>query len=192
MKHAFALILFYLLSACSGGSGSAAAPAAPGFDELFARATADQVTFFAALPPSGSAQYQGTARLNLPLQMASPQPYLGDLAITITFGTTPAPVSGTIAGLQGAGGAVTGVLQLAGGQLYPDAGPSADYQFTASLAGNLVQNGVNHDLNGVMTGDFTGQSGATVAGLAYGTIETGPEVDLFDGAFVADRQMSGG
>ncbi|MBQ2260473.1 MAG: hypothetical protein II336_03790 [Loktanella sp.] len=187
------LALFFCLAACAGGPGAGLPDAQPlGMDQLTARVTAAGRSYAAALPDTGTARYHGLARLNLP-SAAATQPYQGDLALVVAFGGAADPLTGTISGLQGPGGALTGDLQINGGTLFADAQAGRDYQFSANLAGQLGQGGQTQDLTAALSGDFYGTTGDGMAGVIYrGVIRQGDEVDVFDGVFAAERNGSGG
>lgn len=188
------LLLVCCLAACSGGGGGGAGNPASGdaFAALQDRVTAQGITPFATLPDAGDVTYGGYVRLNLPLGGAAPAGYDGDLELRVGFGGAPDPVTGSIGNLQGAAGAVTGILQIDAGVFYPDA-PTRDYQFTADLSGTLTQNGVPHMITAEMSGDFYGPQGAGVAGvIARGAVRQGDQIDIFDGRFAAERPASGG
>ncbi|WP_019956839.1 hypothetical protein [Yoonia vestfoldensis] len=187
------LPLFCCLAACSGAGAGGAGNPAPGdaFAALQDRVTVQGITPFATLPETGDVAYDGRVRLTLPLGGAAPSLYDGDLDLRVSFGTNPDPVTGSIGNLQGAGGAVTGSLQIGDGVFYPIA-PERDYQFTAGLSGSLTQNAISHVITAEMSGDFYGLQGAGVAGvIARGAVRQGDEIDVFDGSFGAERTASG-
>lgn len=187
------LPLVCCLAACSGGGGGGAGNPAPrdAFATLQDGVTVRGITPFATLPETGDAAYDGRVRLNLPLGAAAPALFEGDLDLRVSFGGAPDPVTGSIDNLQGAGGAVTGSLQIGDGVLYP-AARERDYQFTAELSGNLSQHGVAHGISAEMSGDFYGPAGAGIAGvIARGAVRQGDEIDSFDGSFAAERTASG-
>lgn len=180
------------LAACSGGGGGGSPETFDDFAILAERVTAQGVTPFATLPVMGQVAYEGLVRLNLPLVDAAPAPYDGDLDLRVSFGSAPDPVTGSIGNLRGAGGPVTGSLEIGDGVIYPDA-QAQDYQFTAELSGNLTQNGTDHAITAEMSGDFYGPQGAGIAGvIARGAVRQGDVIDVFDGAFAAERAASGG
>lgn len=187
------LLLVCCLAACSGGGGGGAGNPASGdaFAALQDRVTAQGITPFATLPDAGDVTYGGYVRLNLPLGGAAPAGYDGDLELRVGFGGAPDPVTGSIGNLQGAGGVVTGSLQIGEGVLYP-AARERDYQFTAELSGTLTQNALPHTITAQMSGDFYGPAGAGIAGvIARGAVRQGDGIDLFDGSFAAEASPSG-
>ncbi|WP_322892090.1 MULTISPECIES: hypothetical protein [unclassified Yoonia] len=184
------LPLVCCLAACSGGGAGNPVPG-DAFATLQDGVTVHGITPFATLPETGDVAYEGRVRLNLPLGGATPAVFEGDLDLRVSFGITPDPVTGRIGNLHGAGGAVTGSLQIGEGVLYP-AARERDYQFTAGLSGTLTQNALPHSITAEMSGDFYGPAGAGVAGvIARGAVRQGDEIDIFDGSFAAARAPSG-
>lgn len=187
------LLLVCCLAACSGGGGGGAGTSAPrdAFATLQDGVTVRGVTPFATLPETGEVSYGGRVRLNLPLGGAAPALFEGDLDLRVSFGGAPDPVTGSIGNLQGAGGVVTGSLQIGEGVLYP-AARERDYQFTAELSGTLTQNALPHTITAQMSGDFYGPAGVGIAGvIARGAVRQGDGIDLFDGSFAAEASPSG-
>ncbi|MFN3663630.1 hypothetical protein [Yoonia sp.] len=187
--------LLCCLAACSGGGGQVSGPPVPsetGFVALQDSVAQMGVSYMAALPTTGVADYRGMARLALPLGSA-PALYHGDLRLSVDFGGGAAPMTGTIGGLQGPGAAVYGALQISGGRIYPDAHAARDYQFGADLTGNLTQAGQTHALSAEISGDFHGPGGTAVSGVIHrGKIGQADAVDMFHGAFAARQVASGG
>lgn len=189
------IAIMFCLAACAGGPKAGLPEAAPplGFDALRAQVIAQGPAFAAALPASGTAVYHGKAQLDLPLDLTTPQPYQGDLTVNVTFGGAADPLTGTITGLQGPAGNLAGQLTISDGTLVADARTARDYQFDARLAGTLVQGAQSNDIAARIAGDFYGTSGTAMAGVIYsGVLRQGNENDIFDGAFVAQKQDSGG
>jgi len=188
-------VLLCCLAACSGGSGGPAPAVNPAdaFDALHGRVTGQNVSDFTDIPATGTAEYRGLARLDLPLAGAAATAHYGDLGLHVAFGAAADPVTGSISNLRGAGGGLAGSLQIGNGVLYLGADPAIDYQFSAGLSGTLGQGGQVYDLTGQIAGDFYGPDASGITGVIYqGAIRLGDGIDLFDGAFVAERHRLGG
>ncbi|MBR2655979.1 MAG: hypothetical protein IKD58_05740 [Loktanella sp.] len=188
--------LLCCLAACSGGSDRPAAPSgdpADAFGAMHARVTGQNISDFMDTPATGTAEYRGLVRLDLPFAGAAATAHYGDLGLHVAFGAAADSVTGSISNLQGAGGGLAGDLQIGNGVLYLGADPAIDYQFSAGLTGTLSQGGQFYDLTGQIAGDFYGPDASGIAGVVYqGAIRQGDGIDLFDGAFVAERSTLGG
>lgn len=174
--------ILWLLAACGSGSSSGSnGVSAPDFDAFQADILGRGVTFAAQMPTTGSADYSGLVQLNLPVGGAAPQTYLGTIDVTVIFDAT-APVTGELQGFTG----LSGTLTVSDGVITPDADPDAEFQFFADVAGTLSTSGAAHDLDGSLAGDFYGPGAGAIAGVVFGDITTGGDVDIFDGAFAAE------
>ncbi|MFG5380366.1 hypothetical protein [Yoonia sp. R2-816] len=182
------LFIVTFLAACGSGDDSSTSAAArlAAFDDAFADITAAGVTPVNQLPTEGSISYVGDMRLGLPLgPSGAVTPYLGRLQATVHFDDSLPPLSGTIGAFAGPQGALSGELEIYDGSLNPGADPDDDYQFAAKLTGRLSDGPTEYDLSGDVAGDFYGRTADAVAGVAFGTISDGSELDRFDGTFAA-------
>lgn len=184
----FCFLLCLPLPGCGGGDGAETASVPDRFavfDQMSATVGALDVTPAAQLPVSGQAGYAGAAMLRIPVDGAF-VPYVADLAVSIGFGPDTTPVTGTLDAFQSAdNGGLTGALAISGGRFNATADPDRDYQFTAYVGGTLADGTTTHAFDGELMGDFRGRDGAAVAGVVFGDITTGEEIDIFDGVFAA-------
>jgi hypothetical protein len=180
-------IICLLLCGCGGGGGGGAGAGVPAddFDGLYDQVTGGGVTPIAALPTQGSFAYSGLVRLNLPIDGPA-QAFEGTFDVTLGFDAGGTPVTGTVADLFSDSIVLTGVLQIDSGAMNPNANPGMDYQFVAGLGGVLDNSGTLYLIDGTVAGDFYGAQWDGVAGVIFGDITQGVNIDIFDGAFVGE------
>lgn len=186
----FSFLFFLTLAGCaSGGTNVSGAPdRLSGFDQLSTAVGLLDVTPVTQLPDGGQVGYSGAAMLNIPVA-GEIIPYVADLSVSIGFGPESAEISGTLGAFQSAGnGDLTGMLTISSGTFNAAADPDHDYQFTAHIGGALTDSAAVYLLDGDLAGDFRGHEGVAMAGVIFGDVTTGGEIDIFDGAFAATAQ----
>ncbi|WP_439155620.1 hypothetical protein [Yoonia sp.] len=158
------------------------------FDRLAADAAALDVTATAQFPMSGQVGYTGAAVLDLPIDGARVA-FIADLVIRVSFGAGDAVVDGSLGAFTADnGGTLAGALAISDGEIFENADPDLDYQFTASVAGTLSDQAVAHGISGTLAGDFRGRDAGAMAGVIFGDITSEGMVDIFDGVFAGMRQ----
>jgi hypothetical protein len=177
-------IIFSMLSACGGGA-SDDEPTSAGFDELHDQITGLGVTPVAALPTQGTAAYAGLIQIQLPIDGAA-QTFQGAFDVTVGFDAGGIPVTGTLSDLASDAITLTGTLDIDNGGVNLNAVPDLDYQFTADIGGALADGGTTYVIDGTIAGDFYGAQWDGIAGVAFGDITQGGNVDIFDGTFFGE------
>jgi hypothetical protein len=176
--------LLFGLSACGGGGQRATVES---FSQMHGAVTATGVTPFSQVPTSGRHIYTGMMALNLPFGGAAATEYVGALEIGIAMNGSTASASGMVDSFAEAGGALTGALTVSGGTLFPNADPDRNFLILANLDGNLGKGGTDYALDGTIVADFYGADAAAMAGTVFGDISQGGNIDIFDGAFAAEK-----
>ncbi len=180
-------VLLLGLSACGGGEGGSERAEVTSFSQMHDAVMAAGVTPFAQVPTGGRHSYTGMMALNLPIGGTAAAEYMGAFEISITMNGSTASASGIADGFAGADGALSGVLTVSGGTVFPNADPDRDFLILADLDGNLGKEGTDYALNGTIVADFYGADAAAMAGTVFGDIAQGGNIDIFDGAFVAEK-----
>jgi hypothetical protein len=179
--------LLFGLSACGGGGGGGQRATVDSFSQMHAAVTAAAVTPLAQVPTNGRHIYTGMMALNLPIGGAAATEYVGAFEIGIAMNGSTASASGTADSFAGGGGALSGALTVSGGTLFPTADPDRDFLILADLDGHLGEGGTDYALDGTIVADFYGADAAAMAGTVFGDIAQGGNVDIFDGAFAAEK-----
>jgi hypothetical protein len=177
-------IIFSVLSACGGG-GSGDEATLVGFDGLHDQVTGLGVTPVAELPTQGSAAYAGLIELHLPIDGAA-QTFQGAFDVAVEFAAGGTPVTGTVSDLASDAITLSGTLDIGNGGMNLNAVPDLDYQFTADIGGALAEGETTYVLDGTIAGDFYGAQWDGIAGVVFGDITQGGNVDVFDGTFVGE------
>jgi hypothetical protein len=181
MKWTFILLIG--LAGC-GGSGASSVDRQVTFDQMHQAVVSQQITPFSQVPDGGSYLYSGQMQLNLPIGASTRAPYFGSFDMSIAVSDTTAGMTGDVGGFTGADGdALGGTLVFSGGTLLPDADPDRYYLISADIDGQLTSGGVGYDLSGRVAADFYGPDADSIAGVVFGDITQGGNVDIFDGAF---------
>ena len=183
MKWTFILIAG--LAGCSGGGDTeVVVDRQAEFDDLYASVVGDLITPFSLIPDSGSYLYSGQMQLNVPLGSAPKEPYFGEFDMTIAISDMSAGITGGVDGFTSVDGdTLGGRLAFSEGTLLPDADPDRYYLLTAEIDGQLTSDGVEYDLSGNVAADLYGIEADGIAGVVFGDIIEGDNVDIFDGKF---------
>lgn len=134
------------------------------------------------MPANGRAVYAGFGILNLPIDGAV-QAYVGDLDLTVEFGRSGDQISGTLQRFDG----LTGVLDIANGNLDRGTYTDVGYTFRADITGTLSAISGDYVIDANLTGDIRGRNQGGITAVVFGDI-TGPDgLDIFDGTLAATR-----
>jgi hypothetical protein len=181
-KRAYFSALMFVVSCGSTELGNNPASRVAQAADLAAELQDENLSDPSLLPANGRAVYAGFGTLNLPIDGAT-RAYVGDLDLTVEFGRSGDQISGTLQRFDG----LTGVLDIANGNLDRGADTDVDYTFGADITGTLSASSGDYVIDANLTGDIRGRNQDGITAIVFGDI-TGPDgFDIFDGTLAAAR-----
>lgn len=189
MVRCFGFLVLLGLAGCGGGGAASRTQSqVASFAALHDSVVNSQITPFGQIPAGGRHTYAGQMRLDLPLGATPSAAYYGDLTLGLDVGAATITATGTAGGFTTADQhTLGGALAISGGTFLPNADPDRYFLMFADIGGRLNDGGVGYDLTGRIAADFYGSSGEGVAGLVFGDIAQGGNIDVFDGTFAAKK-----